>query len=202
MWPGSEQQFESKNIFLFNSNFTPLAGCLGIGYFIHPVSIPIVRNNKDQQHNERDVTYGYALVLISYLIIGTTGYFGFMGSVFQGRQQNDPIAQNCITMFSRTNVVAFFMRQIMFSLVFSSFPIINHFFRSGIFKLLYTDLNDSRISNSTEVSDLVFKRTTISVVFIPFVITILYPEVATILGIVGSVLGFLIVYVLPVFTYL
>jgi hypothetical protein len=35
-----------RNIFLINSNFTPLAGVLGIGYFLHPVSVPIVRNNK------------------------------------------------------------------------------------------------------------------------------------------------------------
>ena len=34
-----------RQIFLFNSNFTPLAGVLGIGYFLHPVSVPIMRNN-------------------------------------------------------------------------------------------------------------------------------------------------------------
>ena len=32
-----------RKIFLINTNFTPLAGVLGIGYFLHPVSIPIVR---------------------------------------------------------------------------------------------------------------------------------------------------------------
>ena len=30
---------------LFNSDFSPLAGALGIGYFLHTVSLPIVRNN-------------------------------------------------------------------------------------------------------------------------------------------------------------
>jgi hypothetical protein len=42
----SELMENMRNIFLINSNFTPLAGVLGIGYFLHPVSVPIVRNNK------------------------------------------------------------------------------------------------------------------------------------------------------------
>ena len=31
---------------LFNADFSPLAGALGIGYFLHTVSLPIVRNNE------------------------------------------------------------------------------------------------------------------------------------------------------------
>jgi hypothetical protein len=40
-------EYGYRQIYLFNSNFTPLAGVLGIGYFLHPVSIPIMRNNKN-----------------------------------------------------------------------------------------------------------------------------------------------------------
>jgi len=36
-----------REIFLVNNNFTPLAGVLGIGYFLHPVSIPIARNSRN-----------------------------------------------------------------------------------------------------------------------------------------------------------
>jgi hypothetical protein len=34
-----------RNLKLFNADFSPLAGALGIGYFLHTVSLPIVRNN-------------------------------------------------------------------------------------------------------------------------------------------------------------
>lgn len=37
----------TRYIYLFNSNFSTLAGMLGIGYFLHTVSIPIVRNNRN-----------------------------------------------------------------------------------------------------------------------------------------------------------
>jgi hypothetical protein len=36
---------DTRYIKLFNSDFSPLAGALGIGYFLHTVSLPIVRNN-------------------------------------------------------------------------------------------------------------------------------------------------------------
>lgn len=71
-----------RPIFLFNLNFSPLAGVLGIGYFLHPVSVPIVRKNLNQKNNERDLTWGYTLVFISYVLIGVFGYFGFMGIYF------------------------------------------------------------------------------------------------------------------------
>ncbi len=67
---------------MFNSNFSPLAGALGIGYFLHTVSLPIVRNNANQKNNERDVFLGYCLVGFTYMSVGLMGSIGFMGSHF------------------------------------------------------------------------------------------------------------------------
>ena len=67
---------------MFNSDFSPLAGVLGIGYFLHTVSLPIVRNNANQKNNERDVFCGYLLVGFSYMACGLMGSIGFMGSYF------------------------------------------------------------------------------------------------------------------------
>jgi hypothetical protein len=67
----------TRYIYMFNSSFNTLAGMLGIGYFLHTVSIPIVKNNRNQENNERDVTIGYILVMMTYIIVGVMGYFGF-----------------------------------------------------------------------------------------------------------------------------
>jgi hypothetical protein len=80
------------------------------------------------------------LVFLSYILIGFTGYFGFSSVTFKdfvktASPDNRPIAQNCIMMFSRTNVPAFFLRLVVFNLVFASFPILNFFFRAGILKV-------------------------------------------------------------------
>ena len=86
-----------RQIFLINNNFTPLAGVLGIGYFLHPVSIPIARNSRNQKNNERDLFWGYTLVFLSYILIGFTGYFGFSSIAFKdfvktASPDNRPIA--------------------------------------------------------------------------------------------------------------
>jgi len=73
---------DQRYMYMFNNNFSTLAGMLGIGYFLHTISIPIVRNNKNQANNERDVIVGYGLVATTYMLVGLMGYFGFSGSYF------------------------------------------------------------------------------------------------------------------------
>ena len=67
-------------------------------------------------------------------MIGFTGIF-FAEFELTATADNRPIAQNCLQMFSRTHVGAFFLRLVVFNLVFNSFPILNFFFRSGIIKI-------------------------------------------------------------------
>lgn len=72
----------TRNIHLFDIQVSPLAGLLGIGFFLHTISIPIIRNNANQKNNERDVLLGYILVATSYIVVGTMGYIGFTGYFF------------------------------------------------------------------------------------------------------------------------
>ncbi len=55
-------------------------GILGGGYYLHNITLPIVRNSKKPENNVRDVFIGYFLVFLSYVICGTFGSFGFSGS--------------------------------------------------------------------------------------------------------------------------
>ena len=130
----------SKTIYLFNTNFTPLAGVLGLGYFLHPCSISVIRQNENQGNNLRDLSIGYFLVFLTYLVIGVAGYFGFIGSNFSeymvhADYDNWPIAQNCIVMFKNTDIKAFVLRFVILILTMSTFPIINFFFTSLLIKL-------------------------------------------------------------------
>jgi hypothetical protein len=79
---------DHRYLYLFNTNFSPLAGQLGIGYFLHTVSLPITRNNEKQENNERDVFLGYVLVAGSYILVGTMGYIGFSGIYFNDHLLN------------------------------------------------------------------------------------------------------------------
>lgn len=139
-----EIQTNFREIFMVNTNFSPLAGVLCIGYFLHPVSVSIVRKNKNQENNERDLSMGFVLVFVTYMFIGVFGYFGFMGVYFSahmlenaGKDPNGPLTQNCIQMFQETDLLGFFLRVVTFLVVFSAFPILHHFFRAGILKIFF-----------------------------------------------------------------
>lgn len=213
---GSTMELDNnmREVFMFKNNFTPLAGVLGVGYFLHPVSVPIIRNNKIQANNERDLFWGYTLVFLSYTIIGISGYIGFSGVYFADYAKtatgdNRPIAQNCTQMFALTSVAAFFLRLIVLNLVFNSYPILNFFFRAGLIKL-YREFSRDKTRDTEgerpEVNQMVdawaFNILTIAIQCIPLGFSIFYPKIASILGYVGSVCGLVVIYFLPVCTYL
>ena len=106
-------------------------------------------------------------------------------------------------MFSRTNIPAFILRLIVFNLVFSSFPILNFFFRAGIFKL-YHELKGTEKPRDGEylIDAMTFNIVTVVVVLIPLAVSVFYPKIASILGYVGSVAGLFVIYFLPILTYL
>ena len=71
-----------RHLALYSSNFSSLLGMLSVGFFLHPLSIEIVKNNRDQTKNYRDTFLGYFLVFFSYAAVGTMGYIGFKGNYF------------------------------------------------------------------------------------------------------------------------
>ena len=184
---------------LFGSNVGPLSGLLGVGYFLHPCSIPIVRKNRNQANNERDLSIGFTLVFLTYTVIGVFGYIGFSGRQFEqfasvANPENWPIAQNCMMMFDQANWGIFIMRLLIFYLVSSSYPILNHFLRMMVVKLVHSD--DERIDES------VYAKVTIFMNLIPLAITLFYPQMAKILNVVGTVTGVIVIYYLPILTHL
>ena len=181
---------------LFNADFSPLAGALGIGYFLHTVSLPIVRNNAVQKNNERDVLVGYLLVGFTYMSVGLMGSIGFMGRYFFEHYIKFKVTemeQNCMNMFSVSDPLAFVMRFALFMLLFCCFPLINHFLRSLCFQLFFRD---------KEIVDKIFYGVNIVILLVPALITIFYPKIGSILGLIGAIAGLFIVYILPVITHL
>lgn len=96
-------------------------------------------------------------------------------------------------MFPTTNVVAYIMRLALFCFLSCAFPMINHFLRSMTLQLVF---------KNKEVGKKTFIAVTIGLLTIPTLVCMFYPQIASILGIIGSVAGLFIVYILPVITYL
>ena len=86
-----EQYEQDKNtpyvsyIDLASTNFAPIMGILGGGYYFHNMSLAVIRNSKNPDKNIRDVFVGYLLVFLTYVCAGTLGYYGFTGKMFESK---------------------------------------------------------------------------------------------------------------------
>ena len=55
---------------------------LTLGFYLHNLSLPIVKNAKNPSKNVRDVFLGYFMVYFCYVSVGVFGYIGFRGKYF------------------------------------------------------------------------------------------------------------------------
>ena len=84
-----------RTLTLIAPNVGPLAGIFGLGYFLHPVSLPIARCAAVPEKTDRDIFLGYLFVFISYLLLGSLGYLGFIGVDFTSYFQKKEGTEDC-----------------------------------------------------------------------------------------------------------
>lgn len=69
-------------IVLFNTTFFSIVGMLGTSFFLHIIALPICRNARTPENNNRDIFIGFLLAYITNVLCGTLGYIGFSGAQF------------------------------------------------------------------------------------------------------------------------
>lgn len=110
---------KDRNLFLFGDNIGLLSGTFSIGLFCHSVILPIMKNNKNQANNQRDLFIGYILVTLTYIIIGILGYIGFSGSEFSSKFE-----KNWFMFFKSDNYFILVLRILNVIQLVSIFPIL------------------------------------------------------------------------------
>ena len=173
------------HISLFETNFFLLSGILTLSFFLHNCIAVIMKNNEKQENNNRDLALGYIAAGSSYLSIAVIGYFGFTGNGFP----QSAITQNALDMFSSTNPLAFMIRIILFTQMFTVYPMIMYIMRMQFFGFIYG--TDYPSKGHVFIMSLVTCSTTT-------LVSSIYPNVGTIVGIVGAFCGLYFVYILPV----
>eukprot|EP00347_Sterkiella_histriomuscorum_P006074 403354168 len=185
---------ESSQILFFNGAFGPLMGILGGGYYLHNISIPIVRNAKNPENNVRDVFIGYFLVFISYFICGLFGYYGFTGTYFTQTLHEPEILSNCLLMFDSKNIIAIIIRFCVFCQLLASMSLIFAVQRQQIFLVSFGS-NEQRSQKTTWIAN--------TLMLVPtFILAVFYPQVGKLAGYLGSIGGLGCIYVLPTVTHL
>jgi amino acid transporter len=183
---------------LFSRGYGPLMGMLGGGYYLHNITLPIIRNAKNPEKNARDVFLGYFMVFLSYAVCGVMGYFGFSGHYFRDELGEKEIKNNCLLMLPAGNILATVIRFCTFCQILAALCLMFAVQRRQIFLVLF--------GNSVEKAENQPMRTVIlanvAILIAPFILSIFYPQVGKLAGVLGSFSAISCVYILPTITYL
>jgi len=96
-------------------------------------------------------------------------------------------------MYEYYEPAAFVLRLSIFFLIFTTYPLVAYFLYDLLIKLFFKNMEPRRC---------VGLMLNLGINFFPLVCSLYIPHIATLLGIVGTIAGYLIIYVLPVFVYL
>ena len=96
-------------------------------------------------------------------------------------------------MFSYDEGPAIFVRALIYIQLSCSYPLVNHFQRTILMNLIW---------KSTDISEYRFRVLNICISIVPLTFALFYPKIGSILGYAASVSGFLMIYVVPVVTYM
>lgn len=96
-------------------------------------------------------------------------------------------------MYSFTNPMAFVLRLAIFFLIFSTYPLVAYFLYDLILRLFF---------KAEEPAKLISLFINIGINLFPLICALYIPHIGTLLGVVGTISGYLVIYVLPVFVYL
>jgi len=171
---------------LVHSNFPALTGMLALALFLHNCVVSIMKSNRDQQHNARDLSIAYGLVAATYLGIGITFYVTFP-------LEKACIEDNLLNNFSRSDVMTVVARIFLLFQMMTVFPLLAYILRTQI---LYAAFNSIYPS---------FWHVLILNVFLLsfcIIFAIFLPEVGTITRFSGALCGLVYIFTLPSLLYI
>lgn len=170
----------------FKGTFFALSGTLSLSLFIHNCILSIMRNQRNPEHNGRDLGIAYTLVTLTYLFIGAVFYAAF------------PLAKSCIEDNLLNNInghdlLAFLARVFLFFQILTVCPLIYYIFRIQFMYYLFGSI----YPGYKHVLLLNMGLMTISVLFAIFL-----PSIGTIIRFSGAFCGLAYIFALPCLAYM
>ena len=123
---------ETRYIYLFGDKISTLAGTFSLGFFSHSFVLPLMKNNRNQENNKRDLFLGYIFVMITYLSVGILGYIGFSGKSF-----SPEFFDNWFRFFPSDNIPIIVLRLVNVCQLLSIFPVLAYIVRIQLFSTFF-----------------------------------------------------------------
>lgn len=132
------------------------------------------------------------MTAVCYIIIGAIGYIGFSGQSFDEMPQIE-MTQNLLNLFPPRHILAIITRISLFCQLMLVFPLLYHIMSIQIAFMLH---KKSELPTRQKIL--------LNIVLIGFntVLGALYPQVGSFIGLVGSILGLNLMYIIPISVYL
>ncbi|XP_062870210.1 neutral amino acid transporter 9 [Trichomycterus rosablanca] len=168
----------------FRLLFPQLTGVLTLAFFIHNCIITLMKNNKNQENNVRDLSLAYLLVGLTYLYVGVMIFASFPSPPLS----KDCIEPNFLDNFPSSDVMVFLARTCLLFQMTTVYPLLGYLVRVQLMGQLFGDHYPSFFH--------VFALNCV-VVGSGVLMAKFYPNIGSIIRYSGATCGLALVFVFP-----
>ncbi|XP_026996916.1 sodium-coupled neutral amino acid transporter 9 isoform X2 [Tachysurus fulvidraco] len=161
-----------------------LTGVLTLAFFIHNCIITLMKNNKHQENNVRDLSLAYLLVGLTYLYVGVLIFATFPSPPLS----KDCIEPNFLDNFPSNDIMVFVARAFLLFQMTTVFPLLGYLIRVQLMNHFFGDQYPSFLH--------VFILNVI-IVAIGVLMARFYPNIGSIIRYSGAICGLALVFVFP-----
>ncbi|XP_022373861.1 sodium-coupled neutral amino acid transporter 9 isoform X2 [Enhydra lutris kenyoni] len=169
--------------------FPQLTGVLTLAFFIHNCIITLLKNNKNQENNVRDLSIAYMLVTLTYLYIGVLVFASFPSPPLT----KDCIEQNFLDNFPSSDILSFIARIFLLFQMMTIYPLLGYLARVQLLGHVFGDVYPS-----------IFHVLTLNLIIVGagVIMACFYPNIGGIIRYSGAACGLAFVFIYPSLIYM
>ncbi|KAM5259779.1 neutral amino acid transporter 9 isoform 2-T4 [Hipposideros larvatus] len=169
--------------------FPQLTGVLTLAFFIHNCIITLLKNNKNQENNVRDLSIAYMLVTLTYLYIGVLVFASFPSPPLS----KDCIEQNFLDNFPSSDILSFIARIFLLFQMMTVYPLLGYLARVQLLGHVFGDIYPS-----------IFHVLILNLIIVGagVIMACIYPNIGGIIRYSGAACGLAFVFIYPSLTYI
>ncbi|XP_025748172.1 neutral amino acid transporter 9 isoform X2 [Callorhinus ursinus] len=169
--------------------FPQLTGVLTLAFFIHNCIITLLKNNKNQENNVRDLSIAYMLVTLTYLYIGVLVFASFPSPPLT----KDCIEQNFLDNFPSSDILSFIARIFLLFQMMTVYPLLGYLARVQLLGHVFGDIYPSIFH--VLILNLIIVGTGV-------IMACFYPNIGGIIRYSGAACGLAFVFIYPSLIYI
>ncbi|XP_068780858.1 neutral amino acid transporter 9 isoform X6 [Struthio camelus] len=172
----------------FRILFPQLTGVLTLAFFIHNCVITLLRNNRNQENNVRDLSVAYFLVGLTYLYVGVIIFASFPSPPLS----KECIEQNFLDNFPSNDIMSFVARIFLLFQMMTVYPLLGYLARVQLLGQVFGNVYPS-----------VFHVLVLNIAIVGAGVAMarFYPNIGGIIRYSGATCGLAFVFVYPSLIY-